>query len=207
MVRKPRQARSILSMARMLDAAETLFTEGGADAVTVEAVVARSDSSVGNFYARFGHRDGLLEAMHERFIERMMAVVQGAVEAAARQKTLVDVIEVYVTHMFTGVHTHRDSARFFVMHRSSDVTLRAQGVQANTSVGRVFTDLVLRYSEEFGHARPRTTADVAWRMVFAAVVQQVMFDKHEVSGTPMADRTFVREIARCVANYLRSTES
>jgi len=191
----------------MLDAAEALFSEGGADSVTVEAVVTRSDSSVGNFYARFGDRDGLLEAMHERFIERMMVATKGAVEAAVRQKTLLGAIEVFVAHALAGVHMYRNSARFFVMHRSSDLTLRAQGVQANAGIGHAFTDIVMRYSQEIRHARPKIAADVAWRLVFAAMAQQVMFDNHEVSGTPMAERALVREVARCVTAYLKSTEA
>ena len=54
----------------MLDAAEVVFAEGGADALTVDAVVKRPEGSIGNFYGRFGDRDGLLQAMHGRFLER-----------------------------------------------------------------------------------------------------------------------------------------
>ena len=72
----------------MLDAAEAVFAEGGADALTVDAVVKRSEGSMGNFYGRFGDRDGLLKAMHERFLERLGGATQAAVAAAAGEKTL-----------------------------------------------------------------------------------------------------------------------
>ena len=69
MGRKPQQARSILSMARMLDAAEAIFADGGDNALTVEAVITRAKTSVGNFYGRFGDHEGLLQAIHDRFPE------------------------------------------------------------------------------------------------------------------------------------------
>lgn len=205
MARKPQQARSILSMARMLDAAEVLFAEGGEEALTVEAVVKRSKTSVGSFYARFGDRGGLLEAMHERFLERLGAGSQMAIQAAVRQKTLVGALEVLITHVFAVVREYRNSARFFFLHRSTDQKLRAQGIQANAFFARMFTDLVLRYQSEVAHAKPAIAADVAWRMTFAMFAQQVMFENQEVSGVAIGDKALVRELARCLTAYLNST--
>ena len=192
-------------MAGMLDAAEVLFAEGGEEALTVEAVVKRSKTSVGSFYARFGDRGGLLEAMHERFLERLGAGSQMAIQAAVRQKTLVGALEVLITHVFAIVREYRDSARFFVMHRSTDQKLRAQGIQANAFFARMFTDLVLRYQSEIAHAKPAIAADVAWRMTFAMFAQQVMFEDQEVSGVAIGDKALVRELARCLTAYLKST--
>jgi AcrR family transcriptional regulator len=205
MARKPQQARSILSMARMLDAADALFAEGGDEALTVEAVVERSNTSVGSFYARFGDRGGLLEAMHERFLERMAAGGQIAIQAAARQKKLVGALEVLITHMFAIVREYRNSARFFILHRSTDVKLRTQGIQANAFFARMFADLVLRYQNEIAHAKPANAADVAWRMTFAMFAQQVMFENQEVSGAAIGDKALARELARCLTAYLKST--
>ena len=188
----------------MLDAAEALFAEGGVEALTVEAVVERSNTSVGSFYARFGERDGLLEAMHERFLERLAAGGQIAIQAAARQKKLVSALEVLITHMFAIVREYRNSARFFVLHRSTDVKLRTQGIQANAFFARMFADLVLRYQNEIAHAKPANAADVAWRMTFAMFAQQVMFENQEVSGAAMGDKALVRELARCLTAYLTS---
>jgi len=203
-VRQPQQARSIRSMARMLDAAEAVFAEGGADALTVDAVVKRAEGSMGNFYGRFGDRDGLLQAMHERFLERLGGATQAAVAAAAGEKTLAGAIEVFLLRVVATVHEHRNSARFFVFHRSGDKALRAQGIEANAMFAAIFTSLVLRYRKEIAHPRPSTTVDVAWRLTFAAMVQQVMFDNQEVSGVPMATKPLVREITRFLVAYLKS---
>jgi len=202
MGRKPQQARSILSMAKMLDAAEAIFAEGGDNALTVEAVVTRSKTSVGNFYGRFGDRDGLLQAMHERFLLRLGGAAHVAVAAAGDEKTLAGAIEVYLSHLFTAAQEYRNSARFFVLHRSADSNLRAQGIRANAVFAGIFTTLALSHREEIAHADPATAIDVAWRMLFAALTQQMMFDDQEVSGVKMAQPALAREISCCIVAYL-----
>ncbi len=201
---KPQQARSILSMARMLDAAEAIFAEGGDNALSVEAVITRAKTSVGNFYGRFGDRDGLLRAMHERFILRLGGAAHVAVAAAGNEKTLAGAIEVFLSHVFTATQEYRNSARFFVLHRSSDPNLRAQGIRANAVFASIFTTLVLSHREEIAHAHPETATDLVWRMVFAALAQQMMFDDQEVSGVPMTIPALVHEIACCLAVYLKA---
>jgi AcrR family transcriptional regulator len=204
MGRKPKQARSVLSMAKMLDAAEAIFAEGGDNALTVEAVVKRSKTSVGNFYGRFGDRDGLLKAMHERFLLRLGGAAHVAVAAAGNEKTLAGAIEVYLSHLFTAAHEYRNSARFFVLHRSADHNLRAQGIRANTIFAGIFTTLMLSHREEISHAHPEIATDVAWRMVYAALAQQMMFDEQEVSGVKITQPALAREISCCLVAYLKA---
>ena len=189
-------------MARMLDAAEAIFAEGGDGALTVEAVVKRAETSVGSFYSRFGDRDGLLQAMHERFLLRLGGAAHVAVAAAGNEKTMAGAIEVFLSHVFTATQEYRNSARFFVLHRSADPNLRAQGILANTIFAGIFNTLVLSHREEIAHAHPATAADVTWRMLYAALAQQMMFDDQEVSGMPTTIPELVHEIACCLGAYL-----
>ena len=191
-------------MAKMLDAAEAIFAEGGDGALTVEAVVKSADTSVGSFYSRFGDRDGLLQAMHERFLLRLGGAAHVAVAAAGNEKTLAGALEVFISHLFTAAQEYRNSARFFVLHRSADPNLRAQGILANAIFAGIFNTLVLSHREEIAHAHPATAADVTWRMLYAALAQQMMFDDEEVSGVPMTLPALVHEIACCLVAYLKA---
>ena len=191
-------------MARMLDAAEAVFAKGGDNALTVEAVVKGSKTSVGAFYSRFGDRNGLLQAMHERFLLRLGGAAHVAVAAAGNEKNLAGAIEVFLSHVFTATQEYRNSARFFVLHRSSDTTLRAQGIRANAVFAGIFTTLVLSHRAEIAHADPAIATNVAWRLVFAALAQQMMFDDQEVSGVPMTIPALVHEIASCIVAYLKA---
>ena len=125
-----------------------------------------------------------------------------AVAAAGNEKTLAGAIEVFLSHVFTATQEYRNSARFFVLHRSADPNLRAQGIRANAVFASIFKTLVLSHREEIAHANPATVADVTWRLVYATLAQQMMFDDDEVSGTPMTIPALVHEIACCLAAYL-----
>jgi AcrR family transcriptional regulator len=204
MGRKPQQERSVRSMANMLDAAEALFVEGGDSALTVEAVITRAKTSVGSFYSRFGDREGLLKAMHERFLLRLGGAGHVAAAAAGNEKTLAGAIEVFLSHLFTATQEYRNSARFFVLHRSADPILRAQGIRANGLFATIFTTLVLSHRDEIAHPNPTIAADVAWRMLYAVLAQQMMFDDDEVSGMKMTIPALVREIRSCLVAYLKA---
>ncbi len=65
-LRPPQQSRSRRTLERIVAASlEILATEGPA-ALTVHAVVAKAQSSVGSFYARFGGKEDLLDYLGER---------------------------------------------------------------------------------------------------------------------------------------------
>ncbi|VWC50016.1 TetR family transcriptional regulator [Burkholderia lata] len=63
------QRRAASTRLAILQAAETLLTEGGLDAVTPEAVATRADVAVQTLYNRVGGRSALLIAVAERALE------------------------------------------------------------------------------------------------------------------------------------------
>jgi AcrR family transcriptional regulator len=131
MKRPPSQARSVASTNRMLDAAETLFAAGGAEAVTIESVVREAETSVGSFYARFSNRDGLLAAMHSRFIENFGMEAIAAIAVALKQPTLERALASFTKQAFQSARRNRESILFFVATSATDTSLRHQGLAAN----------------------------------------------------------------------------
>src|SRR5687768_18441733 len=65
-VRQLQQARSQDTLARLLDAAESLLEQHAWESISVAALVGLAHSSVGAFYARFPDKDSLLQHLHER---------------------------------------------------------------------------------------------------------------------------------------------
>jgi AcrR family transcriptional regulator len=201
-VRPPRQARSIASTNRMLTAAEALFAAGGAEAVTVEAVVRKAGTSVGSFYARFTDRAGLLAAMHGRFLERMREEAGAAVAAAARQPSLARAVGAFVTHVLPAARRHRESILFFVAVSATDSPLRKQGLAANPGFAGAFAAVVMPFREEIPHRNPEAAIDVAFRMLFAVFLQQAMFTPKEATGRAISGAALARELTRCLVSYL-----
>ncbi len=66
--REPTQERSRRSVEKILDAAEQIVGEAGADAATTRAILERSGVAVSSLYRFFADRDEILDAVLERMI-------------------------------------------------------------------------------------------------------------------------------------------
>lgn len=62
----PKQSRSKRTLERIVRASLDILDAEGVEGLTVQAIVARADSSVGSFYARFAGKDDLLHYLGER---------------------------------------------------------------------------------------------------------------------------------------------
>ncbi len=79
------QDRSLLTQDLLCDAAEELLREGGLSRCTIQDVAARSGRSAGSVYRRFGDKDGMIEAVIERFLGRELAKKEAHFETFARR--------------------------------------------------------------------------------------------------------------------------
>src|SRR5438105_13247665 len=85
--RPAKQARSRLTLHRLLSSAEALLEHGGLDAATVPAIAETAGVSVGVVYRRFPGKDALLRAVYERFFS-----IYGEQNRARRQSlSMLDV--------------------------------------------------------------------------------------------------------------------
>ncbi len=71
MIKTPHQQRSRDTLHRILNGAEALLNERAWEDITVSDIVARADSSVGSFYARFTTKEDLVVALLERYHEEI----------------------------------------------------------------------------------------------------------------------------------------
>lgn len=89
MATPPKQARSIATEQRMLDAAEELLKGGDSRQVTVENVTKLSGAKVSSFYARFGNVEGLFQALRDRYRDVVyQTAILEAYEKALKQTDL-----------------------------------------------------------------------------------------------------------------------
>ena len=84
MERPTKQARSRLTLHRLLSATEALLEHGGLEAATVPEIARTAGVSVGVVYRRFAGKDELLRAVYERFFS-----IYGEQNRARLQYTIV----------------------------------------------------------------------------------------------------------------------
>lgn len=74
--RAPKQARAQQRVGRILDAAEELFVEVGYDAATTNEIASRAGASIGSLYEFFPNKQALAQALADRYVEQLGAVIE-----------------------------------------------------------------------------------------------------------------------------------
>lgn len=202
--REPLQARSVASTHRMLDAAEQLLTDGGPDALTVDAVVTRAGTSVGSFYARFGDRQGLLVAMQDRFLGRLVEALDATVAAAASEPDLRAAVEVLVGEFLKAFREHRAAFTAYLLNNRSDPHMRARGAQASRQAADSVGRLLLGRRDQVRHPDLDLAADFTYRALFALATQTVLFDDREVTGRRHQADTWTAQTTALLLAHLQA---
>ncbi len=76
--RVPTQARSLALVTALVDAAQELLVEQGLTAVTTKRVAQRAGVSIGSLYQYFADREGLVQAVAQRYAGRLDAALDRA---------------------------------------------------------------------------------------------------------------------------------
>jgi AcrR family transcriptional regulator len=188
----------------MLDAAETLIDQRGADAVTVEGVVRMAGTSVGSFYARFGDRRGLVVAMQDRFHARLDELSAPVVFAVASVTDLREDLEIVVTQFLSAFRQYRTSFSAYLLQNRSDPTLRAQGALHRRNGARLVTWFTSeRMADQVTHPDPVLAADFVFRAVSPLAMQTVLFADDEITSVRHDPDTWARETTSLLVSYLQ----
>jgi AcrR family transcriptional regulator len=195
MSKQPQQARSIESTNRMLDAAESLMREGGPRAITIEAVIERSETSMGSFYARFENREGLFQALHERFLNYVVEEdLFQQLEDAADEPDLARAIHSFVGRLFVMQAKHRDAAAFFMVFNSAEIS-------------RAFTELLYRlvkaHGAEVSHKNLRVASDFASMLIVGIALEMLIHEPGEFTGRARSTKQIIDSTSQAVVAYLK----
>jgi AcrR family transcriptional regulator len=196
---EPKQARSVDSTKRMLDAGEDLFLGGGSDALKLEAIIEQAGTSTGSFYARFGSMQGYLAALHDRSLVRIEESLSPVIAKAAQQTNLDDTLRVLVEGSLKELRRNRSSLYYFAVGGTQAPHTRERGTAFVLSFRESLIHLASRFMADPSSADAQRRLDVMWRLFFAMGVQQVMFEPDEISPVHLSDRMLAREWAAALS--------
>jgi AcrR family transcriptional regulator len=77
--RAPRQERSRLTVAAVLDAVERVLKRDGVDAVTTNRIAEAAGVSIGSVYQYFPDKRSIFTALHQRHVEQVSLVIERTV--------------------------------------------------------------------------------------------------------------------------------
>ena len=199
----PKQARSLETVNRLLDAAEQLLEEEGLDAATVPAIAHRAGVSVGVVYRRFPDKDALLRAVWERFLARkreqsmtvlaaceglnlplpqlLRGVIRGSIEAHRRSRNLLRALLLFS-------RTHPDPKFKRSAHEMNRASLAA------------VTMLMVGQRERIDHPHPEAAIEFAM-IAMASLIQAVILEAEGTHGF-RAPVSLEEELTRMIFGYL-----
>ena len=198
MATPPKQARSIATEQKMLDAAESLLHQGDARQVTVENVVSLSGATVGSFYARFGSIEGLFDALHQRYVDsiyqsKLLEALNRGMEQPDLRKALHHITK---TILKFGNEKRKLFAFFVTRNEGADaLAIRLFAVNNMQEILKVHRDKV-------AHKDIRRAAENTGRLIYQAWVGLILLEPSDFVGRKTSLSSVVETTTQMAYAYL-----
>jgi AcrR family transcriptional regulator len=174
----PKQARSIATEQKMLDAAEELLQGGDARQVNVENIISLSGATVGSFYARFGNVEGLFEALHQRYLDTFYkSTLAEALNRALEQPDLRKALHHIVKTMLEFGLEKRKLLTYFVTQNEGNEALEIRLM----AVKNLHEVLKVHHSE-ITHKNLRRAAENTARLLYQSWVGLILLEPSKFVG-------------------------
>ncbi|MFI1004407.1 TetR/AcrR family transcriptional regulator [Streptomyces galbus] len=199
-MRKPQQARSQDSAAKVLDAALEILGNDGPGALTIAAVSKRSGVSNGAIYHRFVDRRNLLVAAQDHFLAQIEAAWLSRAAPIWDTNDPTTLLRRLI-EAFSDVFTeNRLVFQAFMLSGYDDPHLRARGAASTRRAAREFSALLV---ERFG-TTPEA-ADTAYRILWGQAVSTALFANDEVTELDVSEQTRQEHLLDALHGILGTT--
>ena len=206
-VREPRQARSIDTYNRLLDAAEDILLTASFDDTPIASIAERADVTIGAFYARFRNKEALLRRLEERMSEDFLAL--NAESAGDLEHVTFDgMLLSHHRRLISVYRRRRGIARALVLRSHTDAPLRRRIDKLNAQNLPAFAKAI-RKRTRLDHPHPDRAIEFALIAVRSICREVVLFRETWPGAAPFSDDELARELTRQFLNYLgiRTTSS
>jgi AcrR family transcriptional regulator len=205
-VRPPRQARTRASWERVLEEGVALLQEeAGYAGLTIAALCERAGVTAPTIYARAGSKEGLLLAVYDRAMVHV-AAVDGLHPQDPRWTALDDdaLVRGAVAEVARPWLARTALLRAIVHRAAVDPEVWRRGSLASRELGERFRRVVSRDGTRPGVNERR--ADGAFRLVYAALVQRVMYGPGFESDVELDEAAFLQMLGDVAAAYVNRSE-
>jgi AcrR family transcriptional regulator len=202
-VRVGQQSRSQRTQESLLDAAEALFAEKGADATSVADVAARAGCSVGAVYHHFRDKKALRYALFDRMSEQLRATTREALDPARWEgASIAEILQAYLEFSLETGRERPAAKRAGLEAARNDPTLLERYAGLRSELYEGLTRLLLARRDEIGHPDPVLAAGFVLDQLGSMIQTRLdeMLLPTQLANRP--DEVFAREALRSVLDYL-----
>jgi AcrR family transcriptional regulator len=180
MATAPKQARSIATEQRMLNAAEELLKGGDSRQVTVENVTTLSGAKVSSFYARFENVEGLFDALRDRYREAVyQTTILRAYEKAFQQTDLRSALYQFVKPTMELARQEHVAISFFLRNPTVD---QIEIINQRKFMVDSMLEILQKHREEIKKKDLRRASENISRMAHATWVHLALIEPSEFIG-------------------------
>jgi AcrR family transcriptional regulator len=203
-IQQPQQARSRETMGQILDAASQILETRTFEELTIAEVVQQAGTSVGAFYGRFTDKEGLLQALDERFFQEFEADISAMLTPSHWVgKSMASIIE-DVTRLL--VHTYSKDKGVL---RSLNLMARLKGdarfkKREHHAWNELFPRLqetLLTHQEEMTHPNPRLATRLGFQQLFFTMREILLWEPLR-EDVPYNHEILIAELTHAYLAYL-----
>ncbi len=203
-IRTPKRARSQAAAERLFAAAEELIEEGIWEQSPVDEIVRRAGSTLPSFHARFRDKEGLLRALHERFMAEAAATSDALLSAERWDGCSIP--EIIRESVAFAVRTYRERERLiraFLACSARNEGFRERSQDLSRQIGEQLRKLVLARRKELLHPAPAIAAEFSARLIHGLLIARTLNgEAGEGSGLRLTDEQITTEMIHAVLAYL-----
>lgn len=205
--REATQDRGRRTQVRLLDALERLLADAHLEDLSVGAIVAEADSSVGAFYHHFGDKQTLVQALLERAAHEFRRTCADAVDPQRwRDATILDILRGYLEFALDVGAARRGVLVAEQALARRDPTTRERLRAKDRLLNEGLAALLLARRDEIGHPDPTRATHHLLTQLRAALSHRLQAPVSTHACEPESDATFVDETLRMAAAYLTLPE-
>jgi AcrR family transcriptional regulator len=206
-VRLPRQARTRAAWQRILEAGVQIIERDGYDALTIASLCERAGVTPPTIYARAGSKEALMLAIYEHAMERIRRSDRLDPSDARWQELPADmVIAEAVTALAQIWLSNARLLRALVTRSGKDPETFTRGSENSIDLAHRFTAILLSRPDLILGREPELRADACFRVVYAALVQRVMFGAAFESDRSLPDEQLQAVLIEMVQRFLTTKE-
>ncbi|WCT80056.1 TetR/AcrR family transcriptional regulator [Novosphingobium humi] len=200
----PEQDRSKASQERMLAATRRLIAHHGSDDFTLKDVALAGKVSVGSIYLRYPSKDRLIRTALSLELDRIAAEEVRMVRSVLKKAyNLAEAVALYIEGYGHLLATNALILRTAMNRAEHDTELSVIGKARAEQSAVAAIQIFLAFPEEIGGQRKQAKADVAFRLIFAALAREFGLGATRDSARWIDWAAFRQELALACLAYLQ----
>jgi AcrR family transcriptional regulator len=204
LVQQPQQARSRESMNQMLDAAAQILETKTFEELTIAEVVQQAGTSVGAFYGRFKDKDGLLQALDERFFQEFEEAITALLTPSNWAGKSISYIIEGVTRLLVQTYSKQKGVLRSLNLKArlyGDTRFKKREQRAWTELFPRLQNALLAHQNEILHPNPSLATRLGFQQLFFTMREILLWEPLR-DDIPYVEEELIAELTRAYLAYL-----